>query len=703
VTASVGDLEGVRNACYADVAVPITFRLTNTPSEIQEPNRSLGNSARCIVLLALLSGAVRAQSASGPTIATQAPEPSFQIFKYQHIVGREFDNCKGDARAMHCHAHFQLDFTGSSISLEADLQTGSSFQPILYSAKGLNSTRSFVDLEISIVGQQAKVADNGFIRTAPLPPIFFTLQQDVPAMTQELLFDYWQAHGKPARIALLPEGEVRIRLRGAMKLAGAKAETLARYSVHGVTWGDETVWLNGIGEIAAIVGGDAEEDRIEIVRPRYAARLKDFAKQAAADAVADLEGAARNVKPAASGTYALTHATVIDPATNAAPRHDVTLLVRGGKLTAVGTNVKMPPGTTIVDLAGRFLLPGLWDTHAHFEQWEWGAACLASGITTVRDVGNEIEFLIPIRQSLNSGRGLGPYMHAAGLIDSDPGSLTSEHAEDAEHARAIVRRYHQLGYEQIKVYQSLKPELIPIVADEAHSLGMTVTGHIPTGTDALTAVRGGMDQINHLSSVTRVMRLQGSTAVRADSEEAHAAITLFLDRHIAVEPTLARSEYNGHPRRRPFSDLEPSVAFLPPSLAIILNQAGVAEDREQRTAASLQTALDTTRILHDVGVPLLAGSDQVVPGFSLHRELELLVRAGLTPLEAIRTATTVPAKIFGITDVGTIEAGKRADMVILEANPLDDISNIRRVYLTITAGTAYPANSLRHVAGYRAE
>jgi hypothetical protein len=183
-------------------------------------------------------------------------------------------------------------------------------------------------------------------------------------------------------------------------------------------------------------------------------------------------------------------------------------LVNGGKLTAVGTDIKIPPGTTIVDLAGKFVLPGLWDTHAHFEQWEWGPACLASGVTTVRDVGNEIEFPVPIRQSLNSGRGLGPYMHAAGLIDSDPGSLTSEHAEDAERARFIVQRYHQLGYEQIKIYQSLRPELIPVVAAEAHRLGMAVTGHIPTRTDALTAVRNGMDQINHISFVTRVMRPQ---------------------------------------------------------------------------------------------------------------------------------------------------------------------------------------------------
>jgi imidazolonepropionase-like amidohydrolase len=679
--------------------------ITSRLCTMQNRTHNLTSIARgdfpCILFLAFLSAGVRAQPVPEPAARPQASEPTFQIFKYQHAVGKEVDDCKHEAAATHCHAHFQLDFTGSSISLDANIQTGAAFQPILYSAKGRNSTRSFVDLEVSIDGQQGRVIDNGLARSVALPSIFFTLQQNVPVITQELLFGYWQAHGHPARIALLPEGEVRIRPRGAMKITGSSAETLTRYSVHGVTWGDETVWLSGNGEIAAVVGGDAEEDRIEIVRPRYATRLKDFANQAAADAVADLESAMRGLKPTASGTYALTHATVINPAGDAAPQHNVTLLVSGGKLTAVGADLNTPPGTTIVDLAGKFVLPGLWDTHAHFEQWEWGPACLASGITTVRDVGNEIEFLVPIRQSLNSGRGLGPYMHAAGLIDSDPGSLTSEHAEDAGQARFIVQRYHELGYEQIKIYQSLKPELIPVVAAEAHRLGMTVTGHIPTGTDALNAVRNGMDQINHISFVARVMRPQGSTAIRAESEQARTALGIFLEHHTVVEPTLARGEYNGHPRRCPFGDLEASASFLPPPLALILNNAGVTEDREQRAVVSLQTALHTTKILYDAGIPILAGSDQVVPGFSIHRELELLVRAGLSPLQAIRTATTIPAKIFGISDIGAIEAGKRADLLVLDANPLDDISNIRRVYLTITAGTAFQPNPLRQVAGYR--
>lgn len=629
-------------------------------------------------------------------------DPTFLIFKYQHIVGKEIDRCSRDAAGIRCHSHFQLDFTGSSISLDADIQTDSTFQPISYTSKGQNSTRSVVDLNLTITGQHADVRDNGVMQTLSLPARFFTLQQDVPILTQEMLFSYWRAHGRPSSISILPSGEVRIRLRGMDRLQNLSAERLTRYTLHGVTWGDETVWLNENGEIAAVVGTDAEEDRVEIVRPRYQSALKEFAKLAAADAVHDLEAVSPSVRPVASGSFALTHATVINPASDGVPLRNATVLVRDGRIEAVGADVRLPAHTPVLDARDKFILPGLWDTHAHFEQWEWGPAYLAAGVTNVRDVGNEIEFLVPIRRSLNTARGLGPHMYAAGLIDSDPGSLTSEHAEEAARARAIVERYHDLGYEEIKIYQSLKPELIPVVTAEAHRLGMKVTGHIPTGTDALTAVRDGMDMINHISFVTRVMRPQGATDVRVESAEAMQAIALFLQHHTIIEPTLARSEFNLHPRRRPFSDIEPSVERLPTELAVILNNSGISQDREERATRAMQTALDTTRIIHDAGIPILAGSDQVVPGFSLHRELELLVRAGCSPIEAIRAATSTPARVFGVTDAGAIEVGKRADMVILDANPLDDISNIRRVHWTVTGGRVFDPNALGKLVDIKA-
>src|SRR5437763_1391110 len=193
------------------------------------------------------------------TIASPTePTPTFLIFKYQHIVGKEMDDCHHDAKGRRCHSHFQLDFTGSSISLDADTETDKSFQPISYVAKGQNSTRSYIDLDVAIEGQRAIVNESGVERSLSLPAKFFTLQQDVPILSQELLLGYWHSHARPDRISILPAGEVRLWQRGTDQLPGHAGERLTSYTVKGVTWGDETVWLNSQGEIAAEVGGEAE-------------------------------------------------------------------------------------------------------------------------------------------------------------------------------------------------------------------------------------------------------------------------------------------------------------------------------------------------------------------------------------------------------------------------------------------------------------
>src|SRR5205085_4259139 len=193
-------------------------------------NNLVKRACRSIIVCAL----VALSAFASPT----EPTPTFLIFKYQHIVGKEIDNCSQDAKGRRCHSHFQLDFTGSSISLDADIETDPSFQPVSYVSKGQNSTRSYVDLNVAIEGERAKVRDNGVTRTISLPKKFFTIEQDVPILTQELLLAYWRDHGRPTRIRLLPAGEVRIWQRGTDQLTG-RGEKLTRYTVHGVTWGNE--------------------------------------------------------------------------------------------------------------------------------------------------------------------------------------------------------------------------------------------------------------------------------------------------------------------------------------------------------------------------------------------------------------------------------------------------------------------------------
>ena len=175
--------------------------------------------------------------------------------------------------------------------------------------------------------------------------------------------------------------------------------------------------------------------------------------------MAALADIAKRLSPERKGALVITGATLID-GTGGAPLADAVVVIEGDRITAVGPRDKIPipKGATVVDARGKFLLPGLWDMHAHFEQVEWGPTYLAAGVTTVRDVGNEFEFITAVRDAIKEGRGLGPRLLLAGIVDGDsPTAWGLIRANTPEEARAVVNRYHAAGFQQIKIYSSVKP------------------------------------------------------------------------------------------------------------------------------------------------------------------------------------------------------------------------------------------------------
>jgi imidazolonepropionase-like amidohydrolase len=343
--------------------------------------------------------------------------------------------------------------------------------------------------------------------------------------------------------------------------------------------------------------------------------------------------------------------------------------------------------------------------HAHYEQVEWGAIYLASGVTTARDVGNEFEFITAVRDAIDSGRGIGPRLVLAGIVDgSGPKGVGVDRADDSASAVAIVRRYHAAGFRQMKIYSSVSLPVLVAVAREAHRLGMSVTGHVPEGMDVYRAVGAGMDQINHVAYVYDVMRPpKPDSGQRPPLDPAaprvRRAVDFLLLHHVVVDPTIALMEWFAHPARQPYSELEPGVTKVAPVLKSALAHAGSPPDKEKEAAQWLGELLQVVGILHRAGVPIVAGTDQGVPGYSLHRELELYVKAGFTPMEAIQSATSVPAKTLGLDqDVGTVTRGKRADLIVVDGDPLADISATRKVSLVVAKGRRYlPAPLWRSV------
>ena len=241
---------------------------------------------------------------------------------------------------------------------------------------------------------------------------------------------------------------------------------------------------------------------------------------------------------------------------------------------------------------------------------------------------------------------------------------------------------------------------------------LTVTGHIPEGLTAFDGVTAGMDQINHISYIVRMMapeipgrgpeanRPEALKALRnfdPDSEPSRKAIEFLKSHGTVVDPTLAVFEMFERTGRKPLATFEPGAIKVAPALATQLRNVGPglagADLGEARFAASLKAVA----ALHRAGVPIVVGTDQTVSGHSVHREMELYVEAGFTPMEALQAATMVPARVMGVEkETGTLEPGKRADLVILGANPLENISNIRRTETVIQGGAIYDCEDLSY-------
>lgn len=397
---------------------------------------------------------------------------------------------------------------------------------------------------------------------------------------------------------------------------------------------------------------------------------------------------------------ALVGGILID-GTGGEPVPNSVVLIEKGRIAAAGprAKVKIPREATQVDARGKTVLPGLWDMHAHFEQVEWGPIYLAAGATTVRDCGNELEFITAVRYAIKNGKGLGPQLLLAGIVDgSGPNAIGVARVDTPELAKMWVDQYHDAGFQQMKIYSSVKIEELKAVAGEAHRLGMTVTGHVPGGITGFEAVEAGQDQINHIHYIaqmisppqgaTGVDRMKAIAALDLNSPQSQKAVAFLVEHGTVVDPTLAVFEFMLRSTAKPPVTFEPGIAKIAPELAAILADVGppspVADLQERRFAKFVAI----TGALHKAGVPIVAGTDQCVPGQSLHREIELYVQAGFTPMEAIQ-------------EVGSVEPGKRADLILVDGNPLESIHNIRNVKYVVADGKMYDCAELWRSVGFK--
>ncbi len=555
-----------------------------------------------------------------------------------------------------------------------------------------------------IAGSTATITEAGLTRTTSLPSAAFVGFANMPAALQMMMMRYWLAHRQPARLPMLraspeaPPLEIRLVGHEAFLVKGHMVR-LSRYTVANLVFGREILWMNDSNRLVALMtfaGGLPQETVLD----EYAEATSGLVSSGVRQELLDLADLEREVPVEAQGTFAIVGARLID-GTGAPAVEDASVLVRNGRIAAVGSHILIPPGTRIVHAEGQSLLPGLWEMHIHYSGVEFGPALLAAGITTARDCGGELLFLTTLRREIDERHALGPRLLLAGLIDG--GGALAFGAVDAEtpaEGIAAVDAYADQHFNQIKVYTYLQPAVLRAVAAEAHARGLTVTGHVPAAVSTAQGIADGMDQINHLQYVTRDLTVDGKLAL--DSPQARETLTLLKDRHIVVDPTAGWGEMAGHPRSIDPASFEPGILAAPFPLAAKFRAMGSPAVNEPKFRARMETALKVIAALHQAGISIVAGSDTGLVGYGLNRELELYVQAGLTPMEAIQSATLVAARAMRLdSDSGTVEPGKRADLLLVDGNPLDDIRNLRHVVNVVAAGRLYSSQQLARSVGFR--
>jgi hypothetical protein len=392
-------------------------------------------------------------------------------------------------------------------------------------------------------------------------------------------------------------------------------------------------------------------------------------------------------------TLAITHVSVVD-VIDGRILPNSTVTISGETIASVSQNGAPPADAQVVDGQGKFLIPALWDMHAHIQGNEkaWLPLYIANGVTGIRDMGADLDFILDIREATASRRTVGPRIVAAGpILDDAPGDWPLRlRVKNPDEGRAAVQLLKRRGVDLIKVHNFTPRDVFFAIADEARRQQLPVAGHVPLKVTIQEGIDAGMVTIEHMSEDGRVWK-----ACSGGAEYRPAACRPFFDmlarRHVWQTPTLvalAELAVIGTPA----SALSPDeltyankrfLEFHAGNQSFFVKRPGIVDIIKNLAAV----AKVVTRDMAAAGVGILAGCDAMIAGFCVHDELAAMVAGGMTPAAALQTATVNPARYLGReTTLGTVAAGRSAELVLLDASPLDDIANVRRIRAVFTAG-----------------
>lgn len=447
-------------------------------------------------------------------------------------------------------------------------------------------------------------------------------------------------------------------------------------------------------------------------------------------------------------SWAITNVTVIDSKQNRLDGQ--TVWVNGNTIERVGptADIDLPKSVSLIDGTGKFLIPGLWDAHVHltYDQ-EIGPSMfklfMVNGVTSIRDTGGQLELMKPYQEAAQADPTATPRLKMAGpLLDGHPrvydGSTPfrpnlSVGIGSAEQARNRVNELAAAGVDLIKAYEMLQPEALTAVLNTAAEHGLPVTGHVPLSTDVITASNAGLRSIEHMRNLemsctsdweklmetrrmeledganeaggdlrSRLHQLQRTYAIEHQDSATRAKVLETLAKNNTwLVPTLTILAFREN-RVYARPAWREKFRYLPDSTAARWRSGAERLAKMPVDSAGVKFATwgyDMVGRLPEAGVGIMAGTDTPIafltPGYSLHEELRLLVNSGLTPIQALEAATARPAEYFNMQDdLGTVEAGKIADLLLLDANPLENIENTQRIRAVIKDGHLHDRTKL---------
>ena len=547
-------------------------------------------------------------------------------------------------------------------------------------------------------------------------PAFYVSMNSAPEELALLAAALLQAPGQ--RLPLLPAGEAEIKRTGELTLRnGAESRHVVSYDITGLGFTPETVWLDdeqrffaGVSSWSSTIREGWEKSAPELIAKQdemTAAHARDLAR-------------ALTRKPATP--LAITNANLFDAATGKSIAR-TSVIVEGKRIKAVGPDggVTIPANAERIDAKGRALLPGLWDMHVHLSPEQDGVLHVAAGVTSVRDLANENEALQAMRRKFESGEEIGPRVSMSGFMDGrGPYSAPTKVFVDTEQeAQTVIDAYAKEGFTGVKIYSSIKPELVPRIIDLAHRKGLRVSGHVPAHMTARQFVEAGADELQHINFVflnffddvkdTRTPARFTTVAERAATLDLKSAsvqsfVKLLKDRGTVVDPTVTAFDGMFTDRVGVVAASYAAVADrLPVQIRRTLLAGGlpVPEGKDQLYRDSARALLHMVKLLYDAGVTLVAGTDGP-PGFTLHRELELYVQAGIPASEVLRLATLGSARVLKQDrELGSIAPGKLADLILVDGDPARNISDIRRTQLVIKDGAIFDPAALYGSVGVK--